>query len=473
MAERCSAVPQTNGLELPGLLRAFYRDADVRQRMREFLGGTNLHNATAVFIAGTDGYSDYHLQSPPAELPEYLEGALEVDRSLWDRESLIADIDLEYTNFDNPAMPWLDPQYAFEVQQPVLDVTCQVLADFGIDPLILVSGRGFHLLWAVRRNSRAFRRLVASGRIPASLRARYAGPCAPNGASVDLALGYAFSGLGMIAEFIGHRVLAASMEKCKIPIQPAAIEVGPGVHGREIVSFDVSEYGDPLHTRHVRLPFSAYLKPRQLEWALGEAAIRCLLPIFEIPLAGASIEQAIAAMRDPDLVRQIAREVGVAIPNSSEAMNAVFDEYEGSGLAEFHRHFYAGSPREPPSQGPEPQCLKYLFECPNDWLLKPAALQHAVRVLTALGWSAPAIAHRICAAYSQNHSWGDTWLRLDPCNRAIFYARLFSGMIATGLDSLVDFNCVSHQEKGYCIFPECSSNLTLYRDMLLKRSESR
>lgn len=484
MAERCSVVPQSGGLESgpqPGLdsgpdlfslLRAYYRDAGVRARMCEFLGGTNLDNATAFFIAGTDGYSEYHLQSPPVELPEYLEGALEVDRSLWDKQSLIADIDLEYNNFDNPAAPWLDPSRAFQLQQPVLDATRQLLAQAGIRPLILVSGRGFHLLWAIRRNSRAFRRLIALGHMPASLQVRYAGPCAPDGSSVEPALGYAFSGLGLIAEFIGHRVLAASMEKCEIPVQPSAIEVGPGTHGREIVSFDLSEYGDPLHTRHVRLPFSTYLKPRQLEWALGDAAVCRLLPIFEIPLVGASSEQAIAAMRDPESVLRIAKDASVDIPNSSEPMNALVDEYEQSDLAEFHRRFYVEAPREPPSPLLEPPCVEYAFEQPNDWLLKPAALQHVARVLTALGWGGSSIAHRICIAYSQDHGWGDTWARLDPCNRSIFYTRLFTGMIATGIDKLIDLNCVSHQEKGYCMFPRCSSDLTLYRDMLLGRSHS-
>jgi len=95
------------------LLGQYYQDSGVRKRMCEFLGGADLKQATALYIAGTDGYSDYHVQSPPTDLIEYLEGALEVDRSLWDRQSLIADIDLEYHNFDDPAAPWRDLARAF------------------------------------------------------------------------------------------------------------------------------------------------------------------------------------------------------------------------------------------------------------------------------------------------------------------------------------------------------------------------
>ena len=474
MAEHCAVVPQTSSAELPDLLRRNYKDPGVRKRMYEFLGGSDLRNATALYITGTDGYSDYHLQSHPADLPEYLEGALEVDRSLWDRESLIADVDLEYHNFDYPAAPWLDPERAFRLQQPVLDATLQTLAKAGIAPLILVSGRGFHLLWAIRRNSKAFSRLVGLGHVPLSLRAKYMQPCTPDETRVDPELGAAFSGHGLVMEFVGHRVLAASMQTCMLAVQPAAIEVGPGTFGREIISFDLSEYGDALHTRHIRIPFSAYMKPRQLEWMLGEAEVRRLLPIFEIPLSDMSPAQVIAAMRDPDKVLEIARHVSVQIPDQSEPTENLLQEYQQSDLAEFHEQFYCQTRQEvPPSGDLGPACVQFLLEHPNDWLLKPAALQHVVRVLMALCWSPSAIAQRICGSYSKDCDWGDTWERLDPCSRSIFYTRLFAGMIVTGLDKLIDFNCVSHQEKGYCILPECSSNLILYRDILLERSRHR
>jgi len=479
MAEYCAAVPQTSSAELSGLLRRYYQDSGVRKRMCEFLGGADLKHATALYIAGTDGYSDYHVQSPPTDLVEYLEGALEVDRSLWDTQSLIADIDLEYHNFDYPAAPWRDPERAFQLQQPVLDATLQILGKAGIAPLTLVSGRGFHLVWAVLRKSAAFRRLARLGRVPASLKSRYAQSCAPNGASVDPDLGCAFSGLGLIMEFVGHRVLEASMQTCTLPVQPAAIEVGSGIYGREIISLDLSEYGDSLHTRHVRIPFSAYLKPRQFEWMFGESEVSRLSPIFEIPLSDMSPAQAITAMRDPDAVLEIAGRVSAGIPDQSEEMEELLDNYGHSELAIFHDHFYMqlGEATSLPNCSipiPEaPPCAQFLLENPNDWLLKPAALQHTVRVLTAIGWSPSSIAHRICASYSKDCDWGNTWDRLEPCNRAIFYTRLFAGMIAAGLDKLTDFNCVSHQEKGYCMIPECSSNLILYRDMLLERREHR
>jgi hypothetical protein len=478
-AQQPSEAGASESSEFSGLLREYYQNWTVRERMREFLGGVDPQKATAVYIVGNDGFSDFGQPSSPACLPEYLEVGLEIDRSLWDQDSLVADIDLEYHNFDYRAAPWLDPQRSFELQQPVLDATLRILHQSGVAPLTLVSGRGFHLVWAISRNSIAFRRLVGLGHVPPGLEARYAQSCSPSGLSVDPHLGRAFAGLGLIMEFVGHRVLAASTASCSLPVQLTAIEVGPGIGGREIISFDLSEYGDPLHTRHIRLPFSAYLKPRQFRWMLGEAGVYRLLPIFTIPLSGMTPIQAIDAARKPDQVLELARHVSTRIPNGSGAMENLLDEYESSELAAFHDQFYRDLPERPPAtmsacsaRIPEaPPCVQWLLEHPNDWLLKPAAVQHVVRVLTALEWSPASISQLICASYQSDFGWGKFWVCLDPCNRAVFYTRLFSGMIATGTDKLIDLNCVSHKEKGYCMIQECCSDLVTYRNRLIERRQ--
>lgn len=464
-----SAIAGTADTEFRDLLRRYYRNPAIRTRMQEFLG------PGAQYIVATDGRSDFTGQSPLSLLPQYLDAGMEVDRSLWDQHSLVVDIDIEYTNFDHPAAAWANPERAFGLQAPVMDEALRILGRAGIDPLILVSGRGFHLAWSVARDSIAFRRLVRLGRLPPSLEARYAQVESPDGAKIESDICQAYAGLGMVVEFLGHRVLAQSAEASAVPVQMTAIEVGPGPCGREIVSFDLSEYGDPLHRRHVRLPFSAYLKPRQLEWALGEAGVRRLLPIFEIPLADMSAREAITVMRDPEEALRLSRRVHVFIPDQSLPMEALIDSYERSGLAAFHNEFYR-QPWKAVSFGDTsvrvsgaPPCVNWLLEYPNDWLLRPAALQHAARVLTALDWSPRAIARLICARYESDSDWGNQWAHLDPMSRAIFYTRLFTGMLATGVDRVIDLNCVSHKEKGYCMVADCSANLAPYRDRLLEK----
>ncbi len=462
--------------DLDGELRRYYESRTVRERMEEFLAGPMPGGPSAMYITATDGRSSYTHPVAPSRLPQYLDAGVEVDRSLWDRDSLIADIDLEYQNFDDPSEPWLHPERVFRLQQPVLEATLQVLGEAGIKPLVLLSGRGYHLVWAIRRESRAFRHLTElpgceAGGLPPSLRARYAR------AGVDPLTARAFAGLGLIIEFVAHRVLRICERSCALPVQATAIEVGPGMHGREIVSFDLSEYGDPLHARHIRLPFSAYLKPRQFEWLLGETGARRLLPIFEIPLCEMTLSDALAIARDPRAAAKLSRHVSTAIPHAWEPMECLLKQYRASELASFHAGFY----RQLRSHGsfcanlarlrvPQtPPCLRWPLEQPNDTLLKPAALQHVARMLTALGWSPVSIAELIYASYRRDCGWGDIWKRLDPAQRAVFYTRLFTGLIATGIDKLVDMNCVSHQEKGFCGIEECYSNLAVYRDSLLQK----
>jgi len=461
------------------MLQRYYANRSVRQRMYEFLGGSNPRNATTVYIVGDDGRSDFCEPSPPSRLAVLLEAGLEIERSLWDRKFLIADIDLEYDNFDCPAAPWLNPERTLGLQQPVVDATLQVLGQAGIKPLVLLSGRGYHLIWAINRNSPAFYRLTRLGRVPPSLQARYARARSPCGRNIDPNLGRAYAGLGLILEFAGHRVLAASAANCAVPVQITSIEVGPGIERREIVSFDLSEYGDPLGARHIRLPFSVYLKPRRLQWAIGEAGVGELLPIFEIPLSGLTPMQAIKASRDPDSVLELSRRCPAHIPDQSEPMERLLDDYETSELAAFHREFYSEPWNDaavhssasliPGMPIPDaPPCVSWLLDHPNDWLLKPAAVQHIARVFTAIGWRPRDIAQLIYSCYRRDCNWGRTWESLDPFNRAIFYTRLFTGMIATGIDKLIDLNCVSHREKGYCMVPECRSNLVTYRNILLE-----
>ena len=50
-------------------------------------------------------------------------------------------------------------------------------------------------------------------------------------------------------EFLAHRVKQIAAPLTKIPVELTAVEVGPSEHGREMISIDISEYGDPLYSR--------------------------------------------------------------------------------------------------------------------------------------------------------------------------------------------------------------------------------
>ena len=87
-----------------------------------------------------------------------------------------------------------------------------------------------------------------------------------------------------------------------------------------------------------------------------------------------------------------------------------------------------------------------------------------------LGGRTSEIVAAIRERFETDVAWGDSWVHRDRTYRAQFYVRLFAGLIDSGLDQLIDLNCVSHKEKGYCPGAWCSYNLADYRALLRWRT---
>ena len=233
----------------------YYRTPAVRSRILEFLGGDTPAEATCEFITADGIGQPVRAPRSPTELFERLEEGLDICRSLWDRESLIAHLDIEYVNFDFAAEAYLDPARTFLMQEPVARAIRRVLDYHGIEPLHVLSGRGHHFAWRIERTSTVFKTLAEMGR-----KAFIGDPCpsSPRDGQDYAMLAHAFAGLGLVMEFLGRVVIELARAESEIPIELTAVEVGPSGRGREMISIDLSEYGDPLHTRTVRVPFSAF-----------------------------------------------------------------------------------------------------------------------------------------------------------------------------------------------------------------------
>lgn len=459
--------------------RAYGRQEIVRSRVREFFGQEAHGEAQAVYLAvGTESMSRHREALPVEELDSWLDRGVELNRSLWDREALLCHLDLEYVNFDDPSYAFVNPERAFTLQMPVFAAAEEVLESFGIHPLRIVTGRGFHFVWSIAQTSKAFAQLAACGHVSASLRHLYATERAPTGEQVTPELGAAFAGLGCVIEFIAHLVKSRAAPLCEVPVELGAIEAGGGLHGREMISVDITEYADPLCSRVLRVPFSVYLKPVQQRTAIGDEVIARLPPTIVIPLDGLSMSEALRVRRIPAEVVAHAAVTPVKIPDASRAMKRLISAYQHSPLARFHAEFYAAE-HDAPALWPEtydctpldalPPCTRLILERPNDLLLRPGCAQRVVRVMLALGWHPRHIAGLIRSKYERDHGWGDQWRGFDPGTRADFYARVFTGLIVAGADDLVDFNCQSAREEGNCFIANCSENLQHYRASLLER----
>lgn len=457
-------------------LRAFYRLAAVRERFAEYLGGPSLGDATAVYVSSpSHPPAEQTSRLTPTRLPDLLATELEAARSLWDRRSLLAHLDLEHVHFDRPWEPVTDQPRSRRLQRPIVAVVRGILDQHHVPHLRILTGRGQHFVWRVDRDSSTFSALARLGSPGEALRAAYRQPVPEvEGLAVDEQLGSAYDGLGRVLEHLGHRVLERSGSSV-VPVQLAAVVVGPGPGGREIVSLDLSQFGDPLHCRRIRLPFTAYRKVERMKLPVAADP----LPFIVVPVTDGGEQRVRRAARSLELAAELAAESRVEIPDGSDGTEGLLEAYLESDLHRFHRRYEKVLP-EPPERwretydrldlGSLPGCLRRILGHPNDLLLQPAAIQHVVRGLTALGWAPRHVAGLIRSKYEGEYGWlegvhfHDAWVRAD------FYTRLFAGLIACGRDTMVDFNCRSADEKGLCTREECGWDLRELRARLVSGS---
>jgi hypothetical protein len=276
-------------------------------------------------------------------------------------------------------------------------------------------------------------------------------------------------------EYLAQRVKRLAATRCEIPVEFTAVEVGPSEHGREMASLDISEYGDPLHTRAVRVPFSVYLKP----WHLFDgASAEAWMPMVFVPMRRMRLSRALQVMHAPEKVAALAWRASAEIPEENAGMLRLLAKYTRSSLASFHTAYFSEE-HEPAGRWPEtydrvplevlPPCVRNVLLYPNDLLLRPWGMRTVTRALLALGWHPRHIAGLIRSKFERDFGWGDQWTEYDPATRADFYVRIFSGLFATGEDDLVDFNCQSCKEEQMCPVKECAGNLDTFRNAALER----
>lgn len=420
---------------------------------------------------------------PPAELEWFLERDLDIARSLADRDSLLLHLDVEYVNFDAPGEAYLDPWRVFELQEPVVRVIERLLLGWGIAPLHMITGQGHHFVWRVRLNSGLAEKIRALSPAPelVELCMKRVGSGVASELRREQQEG--FAAVALLMEFVAHRIKSEAARRSLIPVEITAVQVGRGASGRrEMVSIDISEYGDPLHTRMVRMPFTNYLKP----WLSGLAqnlGIENELARFRtIPLHEMDVQQAVGFRQDEAAVLDLARRAGTRIPRQEEGTANLLAAYLASGLRRFHQDYYAArhDPREiwPVTYDRTPldtlpHEVSDFLAWPNDRLLKPSCIQQVTRTLMEEGWHPRHIAGLIRSKFENpEFGWGVDWNDYEPATRADFYTRLFAGMTATGMDQTTGFNGLSALEVHSEPRMSRESSLQRHYELLLNPNRS-
>jgi hypothetical protein len=439
----------------PLSVRSYYGDAHVRQRLREYLGATDGGEPTARSISAMTPDVpppvawEHAWRGGPADLDLACDAGADISRGLLDSRFLIFFVELDYTNPESPGEPFVHPVDVFADMEPAYAAVCQVLAQFGLAPIVLVSGRGYHFVGRVPRDGSVAR--VLAGLVPDDMpEPGWAGMCC-------------------VVEHLAHLVIRA-YGAGRIPLVVNGLPVGNTPRGRRAISLDLSYAGDPLVVRHIRCAFSTYQWHKFRPDIFG-APVSALEPLVVVPRTGASLRATFRRGRTMGAAMRIARRSSGEIPDVTGGVARLIADYATSPLETFHRRFHADlhTGRVGQLPGDLPKCVQVSLDRPNDLMLKPEHLQHVVRMLLARGWRAVDIVSLVRRCYEAPHDWGDRWTtRMNPAMRAAFEVRLFAGLVAAGVDDLVDFNCVSAQEKGLCPQSGCSHDLRIDRTRLME-----
>jgi len=459
---------------------AYYADPRVRTRITEYCGGGAHHAPTAAYVAALDrGRSAFpswsHVRRVPGHrIAELWTHTSDLARSLWDAEQLLFVIELDHQNVDAPSDPFLHPAAVFLAMEPTFQAALRVFHRFGCAMSVLTTGRGHHFVGQVALDNPVVNEIAAlvpetpgwyddvDTRRPAGVTT-----------SMSVTQARAAAGLGCLSEYIAHLILGEATAS-PIPVVVNGTAVGrTSPHGRASVSIDFSHMGDPLDVRHVRSAFSTYQWHRLRPDIFGWETASMVPPFAAVPRDADSLTTVLTRERQLEEAARVAGRTRATLPDIAGGLRRMVASYGLSDLRRGHARFADSTRVERarhvrPLPAALPRCVAAPLLQPNDLLLKPEHVQHVVRGLMSCGEAPAVIARRVQVAYEADHSWGDRWLAsMHPATRAEFETRVFSALVETGHDRLLDFNCVSAQEKGLCPPGACKHDLRTDRDRLL------
>ncbi|MFH1038885.1 MAG: hypothetical protein V1789_09500 [PVC group bacterium] len=459
----------------------YYRDPEVQERIAEYCGGTAREPelCTAEYIVGYGEAligipaPEPYISRPTKGFHFILEKGLDCFRSLWDWMHILGVLDIEYFNLDYPGEVYYDQEVTFRKIEPVYQAILNIFRGYGIEPLTIMTGQGYHFSFQIRSGTKAALMLEDAGVLTDSLVAKYRGKLSKRHQPVSLRYGLGFEGMGRVMEYLAHRIMKETTNLTELPLLITDVAIGTWHHGREGISLDLSCFGDPVYMRDCRCAFSTHQKHKVQRWKVGNAIADGTPIQIAIPRKNLSLPETLALRRHFRHAAEYAGRVHCFIPEFSVNFKKVIEDYRNSDLCRFH-HWFDSEKQHPRNQWADtygrmdyrdvPPCVRRTLEEPNDLLLKPTNLQTLTRCLLAQGWHPQHIAGLITSRWVDGPNWPqDQWEHFDANSRATFYARTFAGLLADGLDDMVDHNCVSHQEKGYCVQPFCGYNLADYR----------
>jgi len=464
----------------------YYRDPRVRHAICTFLEGCE-------YIVGFGEAevwkgSDRPFYSAPAGWPHLevmLESGLDVFGSLWRTDATVGVIDIEYFNHANKGRAITDPGYALWELRPIVEQYLASFARYELPFMALVTGQGVQILFQVPFTDPVHERLVwLGGRNEKTLQWQYDLPLdGKRERSVPWYASLGSKGMFRVILKLSNDVMRRLQARREAgePVLPTVysdVHMGDPTHGLfgqgpEGISIDLTCYGDPLHMRDHRAPFSTHQKQRaddrytEVYWA----PLKVTLPFWTLEQYDEIAVRRIAEVQDGTtdfaFAASLADQVDCSVPTAAWAVDRVIDDIEASPLGDFFALFDNEEPDDesmwhdtyhrPGLLAELPPCVCHGLAYPDPHLLKPTNLQRLVRVLDGRGWHPKHIAGLIYSRY-RYMAWG----HYNAEKRANYWAEQYAAPLYDGTDDRRYMSCVEEQLRGFCIQPFCGHDLSAY-----------
>ena len=422
-------------------LASFYQSPLVRERILEYCGAVSASPSkpTAWGIAGFGGRRRLSEQDggpvpcSKDSLTRLMADGADIARSMGDDRGNLMVLDVDYVNPADPAAPYRDPETVFERIEPVYRALRALFSEYGLRPLALITGQGYHFVLRIASSSPLHRAVGNIGHVGYPLRTKY--ESRRRWRREMPRFGRTHDGIGRLLESVCHRAIGRLRGVTDVPVKLADVKIG----GEPFVCLDLSAYGDPLYERYVRCAFSGNQKAAMSGSHGGDGLSICL------PRGRCGFPTLLEARRDPVRAAAMAQRSRARIPVASQrGLSNWIDDYRESELASFHRFFDEGWHDEPESWHTTydrlrletlPPAVHNPLAEPNPALLKPENMRAiALYFWREEGWHPRAVAGLLRSKFERDFGWGDYWFRYDAAQRADFYVRVLCGAAAGAVD---------------------------------------
>jgi hypothetical protein len=434
----------------------YYRHPAVRRRIRDFV-------RDASYIVG---YGESELWrgnergfycAPPHGLDVMLDRGLDVLTCMQQRGCSMTLFDMEYYYPKYPGEAHINPARVYRLLEPVYRAVLRVLHRYHMPVMAVVTGQGYHF-WTRMPFGPKHRAIEAIARVEPEVEAMY------RHKRVPMTAGRGFAGFRRLQLFLVAEVLKeiGRMRRAGKKIIPVNFSDIQQPHGNEAVSIDITTYGDPIHMRDARVPFSCYQKHKVVADKVGrdnaaKIPVGVLIPRLVPNGKPLTLKRCLHLRRHFRDASRLAEVTDTRLPDASDAWMRVLADYRNSKIGAFY-HFFDAGPLKPPAfkYSHFPPCIRHALR--PDQLLEPTQAMSVVRVLERIGFHPKQIAEMFTRIYRKT-----PFGRYSPQSRAWFWVQSYCALIHAGVDQKRDLTCQKHQERGKCVQPNCGWSLANYK----------